>query len=64
MFVPSLSWQNDHFCIETAQKVPFSYLSLRHGLGQIAPAETSLFFLYQNFSSACPEPVLVKMLGL
>eukprot|EP01046_Picozoa_sp_COSAG06_P016097 COSAG06_NODE_1054_length_10948_cov_36.868006_3_plen_47_part_00 len=26
MFVPSLSWQNDHFYIKSGQKVPFSHL--------------------------------------
>ena len=25
MFVPSLSWQNDHFYIKSAQKLPFSH---------------------------------------
>jgi hypothetical protein len=26
MFVPSLSWQNDHFYIKNGAKVPFSHL--------------------------------------
>ena len=28
MFVPSLSWQNDQFCIERVKKTPMSYLTV------------------------------------
>ena len=28
MFVPSLSWQNDPFCIKRGQKVTFSHLGI------------------------------------
>jgi hypothetical protein len=56
MFVPSLSWQNDHFYIKSGQKVPFCRTALtREEVELLRQNGTFLSFPY-----VCPEPVLVQ----
>ena len=46
MFVPSLSWQNDHFCIRNGRKEPFSYRSERLKPGLMSRSSITLRRLF------------------
>eukprot|EP01046_Picozoa_sp_COSAG06_P027041 COSAG06_NODE_2364_length_7003_cov_3.258980_1_plen_96_part_00 len=55
MFVPSLSWQNDHFIPKSGQKVPFSYL-LRWYRAPTLPAKGNIVSIVLGGKGASTAP--------